>query len=63
MKQNVFIDLTKMSRRKVSRNGVCRPVGEIEWTDEETKNYFTDSDGRVHSVVFVDPDTGERCFG
>ena len=47
----------------IAHCGVARVVGEMEWTDEETKKLFTDSDGRVHSVAFIDPDSGERHFG
>ena len=46
-----------------ARNGVAIAVGEIRFTDEEERKLFTDSEGRVHSVVFIDPNTGERRFG
>lgn len=63
MEANLLIDTTKMPRPEVCHNGVRIAVGEIQWTDEEAKKLFTDSDGRVHGVVFLDPDTGERRFG
>jgi hypothetical protein len=51
-----------VGHRGLVRNGVAM-TEEIRWTDEETRKYFTDNDGQVHSVVFTDPITGERRFG
>ncbi len=46
-----------------ARNGIAICEGPMIITDEETRKAFTDSDGVLHSVVFIDPDTGERRFG
>lgn len=44
--------------------GVAQVVGTVNFIeDEETRKFFTDDDGVYHSVVFTDPDTGERRFG
>lgn len=45
-----------------AHNGVAIAEGEVKWTDEEAKRFFTDGDGRVRSVVLVDSVTGERRF-
>ncbi len=58
MKQNVITNTAA-----AVRNGTARCVGPMVIQDEETRKHFTDSEGRVHSVVFLDPDTGARCFG
>lgn len=44
---------------EVAHNGIMRTVGEIHWINEEVKKKFTDSEGRLHSVGYHDPDTGE----
>ena len=56
------INNRSISHCGVARNGVAM-TDEIKWLDEEARKFFTDSEGRVHSVVFTDPDTGERRFG
>jgi hypothetical protein len=44
--------------------GVAQVIGSINFEeDEETRQFFTDSDGVHHTVVFTDPNTGERRFG
>ena len=44
--------------------GVAQVVGTTNFEeDEETRQFFTDSDGVHHTVVFTDPVTGERRFG
>ena len=44
--------------------GVVQVVETLNFEeDEETRKFFTDSDGIHHSVVFTNPDTGERRFG
>lgn len=44
--------------------GVVQVIGSINFEeDEETRKFFTDSDGVHHTVVFTDPNTGERRFG
>lgn len=37
--------------------------GPMTITDEETRKHFTDDNGKLHSVVFINPNTGERRFG
>lgn len=45
-----------------ARNGVRHCEGLSNITDEETRELFTDSNGVLRSVVFVDSDTGETFF-
>lgn len=35
---------------------------EIQFNNEEERKLFTDSNGRVHTSVFVDKDTGAPIF-
>ncbi|MCR5817906.1 MAG: hypothetical protein K6F89_02245 [Prevotella sp.] len=44
------------------RNGVATG-GAMIITNEEARKLFTDSEGRHHTVVFLDQDTGECRFG
>ena len=48
---------------KPALNRTVRCEGPMIIEDEETRKFFTDDDGVYHSVVFTDPDTGERRFG
>ena len=47
-----------------SHCGVAQVIGSISFEeDEETRKFFTDSDGVHHTIVFTDPNTDERRFG
>ena len=48
---------------KPARNGMATAAGPMIITDEETRRFFTDSNGCHHTVVFLDKDSGERRFG
>ena len=47
----------------VALNRTIQCEGPMTITDEETRKHFTDDNGVLHSVVFIDPNTGERRFG
>ncbi len=48
---------------QVAHNGVRVNMGAVKWTDEEAKKLFTDGEGRLHSVVFLDQNSGVSRFG
>lgn len=51
-----------INNNRPARSGIMQSVGEIIWINEEAKKRFTDSEGRLHSVAYIDPDTGERIL-
>ena len=54
--------MSVMDKILLGHNGIRVVISETEIKNDEIREMFTDSEGKFHTVVFLDKNTGKTCF-